>query len=111
MLYLASRTCKIIYYTSVPSHARLGPPNHVMSHVFRLKVRFCNRDWCVSFLFWLAVFVPLLFHYTYTYTYTFTYTINQLSTMSTQQQSSLKSITTDEVAKVSLFHARPYATI
>jgi hypothetical protein len=83
-------------------------------HVFRVKVCFCNRVWCVSFLFWLAVLYRFSLANTsfrYTYTFTYTYTFNQSSTMSTQQQPSLKSITIDEVAKVSLFHARPYATI
>jgi len=71
------------------------------------KTCFCNRIWCVSYLFWLAVFVPLLLTiHLYHSTYTYTYIINQRYTMSTQQQSSLKSMTTDEVAKVSLFHAR-----
>jgi cytochrome b involved in lipid metabolism len=76
----------------------------VKTHVFRVK--------CV-FVTGLGVFPSCsgwlscnhLFHSTYTYTYT--RIINQSSTMATQQQTSLKSMTTDEVAKVSLFHARP----
>jgi hypothetical protein len=87
--------------------------NHVKRHVFRVKRVFVTGFGVFpSYSGWLYLYrfsCNHLFHYTYTFTST--YTINHLSTMSTQQQSSLKSITTDEVAKVSIFHALPYATI
>jgi hypothetical protein len=117
-VYTTSRTSLLAdtlntVYTAITQFSRHVPIPHVF-HVFRVK-----RDFVTGIVCFLLILVGCncaasldnqLLPYTYTFTSTYIYTINQSSTMSTQQQSSLKSLTTDEVAKVS-FHPTIPATI